>query len=515
MTFAERIHLHPMLQLAVALIIGIIVGDVWGSGLPTVDWLIACVVVIAVTIIVGSRHNLVQSMLILLAVVLLGAWIMVLKDQHEKVALSLRPIDYKAVVVSEPTEHGKVVRCDLLLTTGPLSGRSVKASILKDTVEKRFLQLHVGDGIEAWSVMEKPRNFHSDSNFDYVRWMQIHGFVAQTFIYYANFRKTKVDLRQTSRLERVKLVAMEFRSRLLRQYQQMGITGQSYAVIAAMTLGEKSKLSTATKDRFSISGSSHLLALSGLHLGIIYGLLSMIFIRRRWLLIGQSIIILAIWSYVVMVGMSPSVIRSAIMLTIYAMVSLLNHDRMSVNTLALTAFVMLLVNPLCLWDVGFQLSFLSVLGLFVLFKPIYHLIGDRWLHASRLLKWIWSMMVVSLSAQVMTAPLVMYYFGRFSCYFLLTNLVAVPLATIILYLAFAMFVATPFPVIQKWVGYGLLKVAVCLNTALEYIVSLPGSSIEKISINRLQVILIYVIIICVYFLCLYMRKMYRSAMPTR
>jgi competence protein ComEC len=188
---------------------------------------------------------------------------------------------------------------------------------------------------------------------------------------------------------------------------------------------------------------------------------------------------------------------------------------MSVNTLALTAFVMLMVNPLCLWDVGFQLSFLSVLGLFVLFKPIYHLIDDRWLHASRLLKWIWSMMVVSLSAQVMTAPLVMYYFGRFSCYFLLTNLVAVPLATIILYLAFIMFVATPFPIIQKWVGYGLLKVAVCLNAALEYIVSLPGSSIEKISINQLQVILIYVIIVCVYFLCLYIRKMYRSAMPTR
>jgi competence protein ComEC len=253
MTLAERIHLYPMLQLAVVLIIGIIVGDVWGSGLPAVGWMIACVVVIVVTIIVGSRHNLVQSMLILLAVMMLGIWITVLKEQHEKVALSLRPMDYKAVVISEPTEHGKIVRCDLLLTTGPLSGRSIRASILKDTVEKRFSQLHVGDGIEAWSVMEKPRNFYSDSNFDYVRWMQIHGFVAQTFIFYANWRKANVNLRQTSRLERVKLVAMEFRNRLLKQYQKTGITGQSYAVIAAMTLGEKSRLSAATKDVCSLS----------------------------------------------------------------------------------------------------------------------------------------------------------------------------------------------------------------------------------------------------------------------
>ena len=110
------------------------------------------------------------------------------------------------------------------------------------------------------------------------------------------------------------------------------------------------------------------------------------------------------------------------MLTIYSFVSLLNRDRLSVNTLALTAFIMLLINPFSLFDVGFQLSFMAVWAIMVFYSPIYHALSDKLLGKSIIMRYLWAMLVVSFSAQIGTAPLIMYYFGRFSTVSLLTGL---------------------------------------------------------------------------------------------
>lgn len=260
-----------------------------------------------------------------------------------------------------------------------------------------------------------------------------------------------------------------------------------------------------------MSGASHILALSGLHLGIICAFLSLVFVRgrRRW--VGQLVVIMSLWTYVVIVGMMPSIVRSATMFTFYAAASMLRRPQLSLNAWAFAAFVILMVSPLSLWDVGFQLSFMAVAGIMVLYRPIYGVVNAEWLLRHRLLKWVWGLTVVSFSAQLAVAPLLAFYFGRFSCYFLLANLVAVPLAALVLYASLIAVLFTPLPWLQSWLLKGINVVAGLMNDALSWLSRLPGASIEGIRINEFQVAMLYIMLACMYFLACYAVRLYRSA----
>ena len=307
---------------------------------------------------------------------------------------------------------------------------------------------------------------------------------------------------QPSRLDRSKTYFLEQRAKLLDRLSESGVDGSVYAVVAAMALGDKSQLTRELKDTYAVSGASHILALSGLHLGILYTLLSLLFSRRRWQVLSQVVIIVCIWLFVFLVGMSASVVRSAVMFTVYALLSLGHRDKMSVNTLAFAAIVMLLLNPKSLFDAGFQMSFMAVLAI-LLFYPLFESVWSQpFLFDHRIFKWLWTMLAVSCAAQIGVAPLIAYYFGRFSNYFLLTNLVVVPAATLILYLSLLVLLIPSL-------AYLLIYIVEALNHLLSWIATLPGASIEGLHPTLLQVWMTYVIIGAVYLLLI------RRTSPTR
>ena len=294
-----------------------------------------------------------------------------------------------------------------------------------------------------------------------------------------------------TRIERSKAFFMEQREKLLERYSDNGIDGDTYAVLSAMTLGDKSALTCDLKDIYSVSGASHVLALSGLHLGIIYMLLSLFLPSRRWPALSQLIIILAIWAFVFLVGMSVSVVRSAVMLTIYGLLSIGYRDKMSINVLSFTAIAMLMWNPLWLFDVGFQMSFMAVFAI-LLFMPLFDdVFSAEYLMEHRWVKRLGGVVAVSFSAQLGVAPLIAFYFGRFSTYFLLTNFIVVPAAMIILWLSIVVLV---FPSL----AYLLLYIVQFVNAALLRITIIPGASIDGLHPSVTQVILIYVLIFCIY-----------------
>ena len=301
------------------------------------------------------------------------------------------------------------------------------------------------------------------------------------------------ESQSVSRIDRSKQFFLSQRSKLLERFADGGVDGDAYAVVAAMSLGDKSALTRDLKDTYSVSGASHVLALSGLHLGIIYMLLSVLLPRRRWPALSQLLIILFIWAFVFLVGMSVSVVRSAIMLTVYGLLSIGNRDKMSINALAFTAIVMLMWNPAWLFDVGFQMSFLAVFAI-LLFVPLFDdVFSAEYLMAHRWIKRIWGLVVVSCSAQLGVAPLIAFYFGRFSTYFLLTNFIVIPAAMAILWLSLVVLL---FPSL----AYILLYIVQCLNTILSRITALPRASIDNLHPSVLQVMLIYVLIFCSYLL---------------
>jgi competence protein ComEC len=296
-----------------------------------------------------------------------------------------------------------------------------------------------------------------------------------------------------SRLDRSKTYFLVQRAKLLDRLSESGVDGSVYAVVAAMALGDKSQLTKNLRESYAVTGASHVLALSGLHLGIVYTLLSLLLNRRRWQVVSQVIIIVCVWLFVFLVGMSASVVRAAVMLTVYALLSLGHRNKMSVNTLAFAAIVMLLFNPRSLFDIGFQLSFMAVLAI-LLFYPLFERVWPQsFLLDHRAFRWVWTMLAVSCAAQIGVAPLIAYYFGRFSNYFLLTNLFVVPAATLILYLSLVVLLIPAF-------AYLLIYVVDSLNRLLLWMATLPGACIEGLHPTPLQISMVYVIIGAVYLL---------------
>ena len=539
--------MSPLFPIALSLCAGIALA--YELSLPFGPCLgVMAVLLVAALLLRGMQR--VQSLVILLTVLVFGAALMAHHLDAERVDLPQDDVVYQGVVASEPQERGRVVRFDLQLVGGRLNGRKVKVSLFRDTVAHRYRRLALGDGFLARAPLISP--YESDSathnysfshreatiqhstfnthHFSYPLFLRCRGFVATSFVFWNQWRKVELDLSPLSRLDRTVLAALQLRQSMLREYEHLGFDDDRLAVAIAMTLGDKSRLTNDLREVYSISGASHVLALSGLHIGIIYALMVLIVGYRRLGWLREMLVIVGIWAYAFFTGLSPSVVRAATMITVYSLVSLANRDRMSLNTLSLTAIIMLLWNPLYLYDVGFQMSFLAVLFILLFYKPLYALLPERWLHPSSnpqpsspdtrhsspvtphsslltshsslitrhsslitrpLLRWAWAMVVVSLCAQLGTFPLTMYYFGRFSVYFLLTNFLVIPLAICILYLTAAMLLLSWWPAVQSFIAKPLIWLVDFQNTALRWIASLPASHIENISLSRLHVLLIY------------------------
>lgn len=506
-----RIQQFPLLRVALMLVAGIVAGDALYGAVGQSVWMLSAVALLLLSFTLWHRP-ITQSCVIMAVIVLAGAWRVTARLGDVCMTLPDKPVCYEAVVASRPVAHGKVVRCDLLVSNGALVRRKIKASILCNERDGRARRLSVGDGMRIVSELREPENYHKDSNFDYRRWMSVHGFVATAFLLPSSWQSLPVSLDSLSRTDRISLRAMRMRESLLSRIHSLrGMSAEERAVVAAMTLGDKSGLTGELKETYSVTGASHVLALSGLHLGIIYFILTLLFSRRRVHAMGQAAVVVTIWGYVFMVGLPASAVRAATMFSLCSLVSMLNRDRMSLNTISFAAVVMLAANPLYLWDVGFQMSFMAVIGILVFYNPFYRCLSDRRVWGVRMFRRLWALTSVSVAAQLGVAPLIAYYFGRFSCYFILTNIIAVPLTTLIIYFTFILFALTPLPVLQGWAGEVLLRLVSWLNGGLELVASLPGASIDGIRMSVPRVALVYVIIACTYCLGIYAARLHRSA----
>lgn len=495
-----HIQLYPIFRIAIFLIGGIILGDVFYGTVSPRIWFCAVILSFAVTLML-YRYCVAQTVAIYIVFLLTGAFLTSRELTFINTELPDGKTDFEAVVISPPVITGKVVRCDMLVSSVHPTIK-IKASIYRDG---RADNLKVGQGIVANAKLEKPRNYIK-SDFDYKKYLTNHGFSATAFMYTDEWRQATVGFDNLSRLDKIRILALRYRERLLEQFRLLGIDGQTYAVLSAMTLGERVNMSKEITNDYSVSGALHVLSLSGLHLSIIYAMLMILCLRRRRSVIAQILVICSIWIYTFIAGLPVSAVRSAVMLTIYSFVSLLNRDRMSVNVLAVSAVAILLVNPLNLYDIGFQMSFLSVLFILLFYRPIYNIMPEA-VTEFIVFKWLWGMTAVSLAAQLGVAPLVALYFHRFSCYFLLTNFFVIPISTTILYGTVAVFMLSWYPLLQSIVSDGLIFVVGLMNKWVSYIASLPGASIENIYISSLQAMLIYVIIVSCFIIIKYLRRM--------
>lgn len=306
---------------------------------------------------------------------------------------------------------------------------------------------------------------------------------------------------ELSPLDRTILKAQTLQKGIGQKMKDFGITGQDYAIISAMTIGDKSALDQDTKEAFSISGASHILAISGLHIGILFQIFILLLGKGKGSYVRLSSSLMAIWGYAVIIGLPTSVVRAAIMISIYVFCRMLHRDALTINSLSLAYLIILIANPQDLYDISFQMSFLAVLSI-VLFYPIFcDFIPKAWKRHS-FLQSLWNLAAISLSAQIGTMPVIVYYFGRISCYSLLTNFIAIPYATIVIYGSLLVFALMPLTQIQVFVAHLLSTVVHTGNQAFAAISRLPGASIENVHANVWQIYLTYICIYACYIILL-------------
>lgn len=308
-----------------------------------------------------------------------------------------------------------------------------------------------------------------------------------------------------SSFERTILKAQDFRQQAEQQLHTLHIGEQDFAVIAAMAMGDKSALNQETKEAYSISGTSHILAVSGLHIGIIFQLIILLLGGKRRSKLTIILSTTIVWAYVIFIGFPASAVRAATMLSIYSMILLSLRPDPTLNTLALAYIIMVLVNPFNIFDIGFQMSFLAV-GSILLFYPLFFCLLSS---HSNIIRAIWGLFCVSLAAQIGTLPLIVFYFGRISCYSLITSFIAIPAATLILYLCVLLFILSPLTYISflassieglmQLVMNVLTSITQFINTAFRLTSMLPGASIEHVHLSLLQLAILYVAILAGYF----------------
>jgi competence protein ComEC len=333
-------------------------------------------------------------------------------------------------------------------------------------------------------VIEGPAN---PMEFDFRKYCRSYGIYWKTYLGNSQWKKLnkKVNFFSSSGAEWLRM-------KLIRYIKKKNLQHES--LINSLLLGYREELSSAQKQYFAASGAMHILAVSGLHVGIIYGILVFIvsrFFRKKT---GYMLFIPlpVIWAYALITGMTPSVSRAAMMISLYIISKFLNRQTESLNIILFSAFFMIVAKPSVIHQVSFQLSYAAVIGISVVFNGLYRkLKTGNWF-----INQIISIGCLSVAAQLFTFPLSMFYFHRFPNYFMITNLFAVPLSGMILITGFIFLAFSFITPISSILAYVLDTISGLLDGLIETIGTLPFSSTGNISIGVFEVLLIYAALFC-------------------
>jgi competence protein ComEC len=407
-----------------------------------------------------------------------------------------------AVVTDEPSQSPKFAKLSVTVVACGDSANVWRKVNEKMTLYLRNDSLHalplLGDKLVARLKPNANPVVKNPYEFDYGEYLRKRGIFSAAFI-----DASSCEVVSHGNLPAWKAAPKNIRKKLLEYYAQQGVTGEQLAVLQALTLGDKSRLDSDLRQSYAAAGAMHILAVSGLHVGIISMILGFILkfmdTRKYGRIVRGAIVILCIWMYALVAGLSPSVLRASIMFTVLTVGGMFSRTTNSYNTLTFSAFLICVFDPLSLFDAGFQLSYAAVLSI-LFFQPyIYRLLHfRRWLPDA-----IWSLTAVSLAANIGTFPISIYIFHQFPTYFLLTNLlVSLPTTAImcgfLLTLPFA-FISAPF---VGWLPATLTSYCIAaLNYLIRLVESLPHALLEAFWLTPLQA---WLIVFTILLLALYM-----------
>lgn len=415
---------------------------------------------------------------------LIGWFLVEHEWQEVKKDWSAEKQSYRAILLDVPIVKNKTIQCQV-----EIDGKKVQLHLFKDSLSAT---LQVGEELWLYAQIQSPKNQGNPYEFDYARYLYHHGVSGTAYVHSGYWKKRDYAGEMT-----LKQKALSFRTKLVKKFREWGMDEKHLPIITALTLGCKKDLDENVREAYAAAGISHVLALSGMHIGIIWLILNLllkpiaVISWGRWL--KWLISAVCLWGFAFVVGLEASVVRAVIMCMLMELAKLTGGKALSLNTMAIAAVVMLFYNPFYLYDVGFQLSFVAIASIALFYPLIYRLFQQRngfWRYAGGII-------AVSMAAQLGTAPLVMNYFSNFSVYFLVANLVAALLVPFIIGGTIMMMFVSPCQILLDWSRIILTNAVEALTTIATSISELPGATISISSISSLEIGFFYVLLLII------------------
>ncbi len=392
-------------------------------------------------------------------------------------------------ILDDPVEKTNSIKCIASVEAND-QGKSIdEKSVVYFSKNKYSRQIRFGDLLlvnTKFTGIEPPVN---PGSFDYRQYMRRKGICFRTYIPEGRF--TVIGHNQDHPVRRS---AYRLRQYFSAQFSGSGLSGDEYSVITAILLGNDETLDPALRASYSSAGVSHILCVSGMHVGIIFMILNFLLRplqkNNKTKIIKAVILLLVIWFYAHLTGLSPSVQRASAMFTFVSIGGLIKRTTTVFHSLFTSLFILLALNPLLLFELGFQLSYLAVFSIVIFQKPIFSVWNPR----RKVVRYCWELATVSVSAQIGTFPVALYHFGQFPNYFLLGNLFVIMLSFVIVVSGIVLLSVSFSSLLAGWAANILTFEIKFMNGIITTIENLPGAVSDYLYLDPLQVLLLYGII---------------------
>ena len=394
--------------------------------------------------------------------------------------------NYRACITNTPSEGERAYKVDLQVEAVKVYGEwqnfdtKIVATIIKDSLAR---QLKPGQTIIFNSKIDSLNAPKNPFGFDYSQYLQLNGVQGSIFL---NSGEWQID---DESVRGIKQHALNMRQKLVDILRNAGLSGNEFGLASTLVLGYKNSIDAEVKQAYMNAGAMHVLAVSGMHVGIVCSVLEFLMTilgGSILLTLKRIIIIVLLWAYAFITGLSPSVLRATVMFTFVMLARLINREISIYNSLAASAFLLLCIDPSLLFKASFQLSYAAVTGI-VFFQPrITRLIRIR----NKPLRYVWELTAVSIAAQISTLPFCLYYFERTPVYFWMSNIIVSPGAAVMIFLTMILLAVSPVAILTKIVGFVTSAFAKAMNFMVMSIANLPFSTIENRYITVFQALLI-------------------------
>ena len=484
---------NPLLQALIFLILGKVMFDFWEP-----IWQITVSIFLTLSVFwsillfhsktnekIGNKIRIIRQIVAWLIFVSLGLCISVIQhSETTKVSSS----SFTCRIYENYGNNGSgKVRClaSVEKIQSKNSWQAINGHVLLQFNDPEASTFQNGDRLligKELTEIEKPS---IPGQFDAKQYYHRKGIDYQIFVSPADFKKI-----YPSRPNPVILFSHQIRIWMENQINKLSIEQNDGFMLSALLLGIRRKIDPELKAAYSAAGVTHILAVSGMHVGLIFGFLSRIL---GWLKrfkngnIAFSLIVIGLlWLYAMVTGLSPSVLRAVTIFSIIQLGEVFKRPGLPVNGLCLGTIILFLFDCEIIYDVGYQLSFAAVYGIISFERPIRDLIKTK----SKVSKFLWESCTITIAATLATFPLILFYFHQFPIYFLLANLVAVPISNALIYCGIALLVASPIEVLANGAAWVIHFFIFCLNQFVVWISKLPLSTIEQIYIPTTSLLLL-------------------------